>query len=285
MSALVLVADADPFNLRLLSELCAALGYEVMTAADGGAVLDAMARQRPSLVLMDAALPVMDGLKVLSILKADAGLSDVPVLLVTQEDDRESREQGLALGANDCVFRPYRPQDIQHRLREIVNRSSDNENGIGPPPHGPLEDPLTQLGTASQLHISLDYEFTRAVRYKHALSCVVVSCLNYAELVQSLGATAAQDAVIAPLANTIKGGIRTVDHLFRSEPFEFTILLPETSHEGARIVVDRMRAMLREHAAHSPENRAMVAVAAACYPRQPVSDGEALYASARRALL
>ena len=285
MSALVLVADADPFNLRLLSELCASLGYEVMTAADGGAVLDAMARQRPSLVLMDVALPVMDGLKVLSILKADAGLSDVPVLLVTQEDDRASREQGMSLGANDCVFKPYRPLDIQHRLREIISRSSDNENGIGTPPPGPLEDPLTQLGTSSQLHISLEYEFTRAVRYKHALSCVVVSCLNYAELVQNLGATAALDSVIAPLANTIKGGIRTVDHLFRSEAFEFTILLPETSHEGARIVVDRMRAMLREHAAHSPENRASVAVAAASYPRQSVSDGEALYASARRSLL
>jgi len=74
MSALVLVADADPFNLRLLSELCGTLGYDVMTAADGGAVLDALARQRPSLVLMDSALPVMDGLKVLEVLRADAGL-------------------------------------------------------------------------------------------------------------------------------------------------------------------------------------------------------------------
>jgi len=97
MSALVLVADSDPFNLRLLSELCSSLGYDVMSAADGGAVLDALARQRPSLVLMDAGLPVMDGFNVLGILKADAGLCDVPVLLVTQEDDEPSRERALAL--------------------------------------------------------------------------------------------------------------------------------------------------------------------------------------------
>jgi diguanylate cyclase (GGDEF)-like protein len=286
MSALVLVADADPFNLRLLSELCATLGYEVMTAADGGAVLDAMARQRPSLVLMDAALPVMDGLKVLEILKADSGLCDVPVLLVTQETDADSRRRGLALGANDCVFKPYRPLEIQQRLREVVNLTNRESSSELDPlaEHRQIADPLTHLGTASQLHISLDYEFTRAVRYKHALSCVVVSCLNYAELAQQLGLTT-PDLVIAPVANTIKGGIRTVDHLFRSEIFEFTVLLPETAHEGARIVVERLRANLREHALHTSAGRPMIAVAGASYPLEAVSDGEALYASARRALL
>jgi two-component system, cell cycle response regulator len=285
MSALVLVADADPFNLRLLSELCATLGYDVMTAADGGAVLDAMARQRPSLVLMDIALPVMDGLKVLGILKADQGLRDVPVLLVTQETDTDGREQGIALGADDCLFKPYRTLEIQQRMREVVSAREDaGVNEQAPRGELPIEDPLTHLGTASQLRISLDYEFTRAVRYKHALSCIVISCLNYAELAQRLG-NRAPDIVITPLANTIKGGIRTVDHLFRSEIYEFTILLPETGHDGARTVVDRMRAMLREHALHTLEDRPVIAVAAASYPREGVSEGEALYASARRSLL
>jgi two-component system cell cycle response regulator len=285
MSALVLVADADPFNLRLLSELCATLGYEVMTAADGGAVLDAMARQRPSLVLMDASLPVMDGLKVLGILKADSGFCDVPVLLVTEEADADRRGRGLALGARDCVIKPYRPLEIQQRLREVINSTSrESATDLDPLSDRQIADPLTHLGTANQLHISLDYEFTRAVRYKHALSCVVIRCLNYAELAQQLGVNA-PDAVIAPLANTIKGGIRTVDHLFRSEIFEFTVLLPETSHEGARIVVERMRAMLREHGLQTSAGRPVIAVAGASYPLEAVSDGEALYASARRALL
>jgi two-component system cell cycle response regulator len=285
MSALVLVADSDPFNLRLLSELCATLGYEVMTAADGGAVLDAMARQRPSLVLMDASLPVMDGLKVLGILKADSGLRDVPVLLVTQEADALSRERGMALGANDCVFKPYRPLEIQQRMRDVMNAFGDDESvtEVSQRPDMQIADPLTHLGTAKQLHISLEYEFTRAVRYKHALSCVVISCVNYADLAQRLG-SGALDKLVAPLANTIKGGIRTVDHLFRSGTFEFTVLLPETAHEGAHIVVDRLRAMLREHALHTNEAKAVIAVAATSYPHESVGDGEALYALARREL-
>jgi diguanylate cyclase (GGDEF)-like protein len=228
-------------------------------------------------------LPVMDGLSVLRILKADAGLRDVPVLLVTQEADTASRERGLELGANDCVFKPYRPLEIQQRLREIVSLAGEddrNELADGSDARQ-LGDPLTHLGTKSQLHISLDYEFTRAVRYKHALSCVVVACVNCAELSEARG----RDEVIAPLANTIKGGIRTVDHLFRSEPFEFTILLPDTNHEGARIVVDRLRAMLREYALHARESQPDIAVTAASYPFEGIADAETLYANAKRALL
>ena len=283
MSALVLVADSDPFNLRLLSELCGTLGYEVMTAADGGAVLDAMARQRPSLVVMDAGLPVMDGLNVLGILKADSGLCDVPVLLVTMEADTASRERGLALGADHCLHKPYRPLEIQQRLREIIDKSDPDSvpaQARAGTPVPNIVDPLTQLGTANQLFISLDYEFTRAVRYKHALSCVVIACRNGEELGRNLGASALSEIVV-PMANTIKGGIRTVDHLFRSGEYEFTILLPETQKDGARIVVERLRALLREHQATAAD----FAVASASVPKQGVSDGEALWKSARRGLV
>src|ERR1044071_1725837 len=99
MSALVLVAEADPFNLRLLSDLCSTLGYEVVTAGDGGAVLDSVAREKPHLVLMDAALPVMNELAVLRLLQADANLAHVRKLLATAEDDEASRRLGLQLGA------------------------------------------------------------------------------------------------------------------------------------------------------------------------------------------
>ena len=285
MSTLVLVADSDPFNLRLLSELCGTLGYDVMTAADGGAVLDAMARQRPSLVVMDAFLPVMDGLQVLRILKADSGLCGVPVLLVTAEADTQSRERGLALGAQNYVCKPYRPLEIQQRMLDVLSHSapefafeSDERT------ERMVSDPLTKTGTTSQLHIALDYEFTRAVRYKHALSCVVIRCLNYPELALRLG-LAAPELVIAPLANAIRGGVRNVDHLFRSQPGEFTVLLPETNLDGARIVVERLRALLREPGLYATGDPPVIAVTAASFPKEPVSDGEALIAMARRALL
>jgi two-component system, cell cycle response regulator len=285
MSALVLVADADPFNLRLLSELCATLGYDVMTAADGGSVLDAVARQRPALVLMGAELPVMDGFQVLRILKADAGLQQVPVLLVTEADDTAGRERGFELGAIDCMTKPYRTLEIQQRLRNVLKLTRVRDTGPGSDrPEGETELPHT--GTRSQLHLSLDYEFTRAVRYKHPLSCVVVHCANYAALSTALGAIEATERVAVPLAAALRSGIRNVDHLFRASGAEFVILLPETAAAGARIVVDRLRALLADPAlfdsggATKPE----LAVGAASYPKTKARDGEQLWRAAERAL-
>jgi two-component system, cell cycle response regulator len=279
MSALILLADADPFNLRLLSELCATLGYDVVTAADGGAVLDAVAREQPDLVLMDVSLPVMDGLQVLRILKADQDLAHVPVVLVTFDGDEESRRRGVEFGADDYLTKPYRSFEIQQRLRNVLRLRRVESSRGGE--QLDIVDPLTGAGTRSQLHISLDYEFTRAVRYNHPLSCVVVRCVNHAQITASLGAGAAQ-SVLAQLASALRGCIRGVDHLFRSSADEFTILLPETDARGCGIVVERVQAMTAREDVFDAEvrPRPAIAVASACYPSRKVSDGEALWRGA-----
>jgi two-component system cell cycle response regulator len=288
MSALILVADADPFNLRLLSELCSTLGYEVVTAADGGAVLDAVARERPDLVLMDVSLPVMDGLQVLRILKADGDLSQLPVVLVTADGDEEGRRRGFEMGAEDYVVKPYRSFEIQQRLRNVLRlRAATAPSSTSPPPGERLDiaDPLTGAGTTSQLHISLEYEFTRAVRYNHPLSCVVVRCLNYTQVAATLGGGSAQ-RVLVQLAAALRACIRGVDHLFRSAPDEFTILLPETDARGCRIVVDRLESTTGNDGLFDSDvrPRPVIAVASACYPTRKVDDGEALWRGATELL-
>jgi diguanylate cyclase (GGDEF)-like protein len=277
MSALILLADADPFNLGLLSELCGSLGYEVVTAADGGAVLDAVARAQPALVLMDASLPVMDGLQVLRILKADKDLAHVPIVLVTADGDEDLRRRGVELGADDYVTKPYRSFEIQQRLRNVLRLSA----AVQPGERLDIIDPVTGAGTSSQLHISLDYEFTRAVRYKHPLSCVVVRCVNHAQIGAGVGAPKAQ-RVLAQMAGALRACIRGVDHLFRSGPDEFTILLPETDARGCGIVVGRVQAnMSRDDRFDGDvQPRPSIAVASACYPSRTVEDGEALWRGA-----
>jgi len=284
MSALILLADADPFNLRLLSELCSSLGYEIVTAADGGAVLDAVARVQPDLVLMDVSLPVMDGMQVLRILKADHDLSRVPIVLVTSDGDDDARKRGVELGADDYVTKPYRSFEIQQRLRNVLRlraAESSGQSSNQPPERLDIADPVTGTGTSSQLHISLDYEFTRAVRYKHPLSCVVVRCVNYPQVTASLGAVTAP-RVLAQLATALRGCIRGVDHLFRSGSDELTILLPETDARGCRIVVGRVQTTTSRDELFDAEvrPRPSIAVAFACYPTRKVADGEALWRGA-----
>lgn len=283
MAALLLVADADPFNLRLLSEVCESSGYSVVTAADGGAVLDSVARERPDLVLMDVALPVMDGFEVMRILKGDANLRQIPILLVTADDDVHSRQQGIALGAEDYVSKPYRVFEIQQRVRNALRLAARTSSASIEPPSNPdVIDVVTGAGTKSQLHFSLDYEFTRAVRYSHPLACIVVRFLNYGDVLKQLGVDPTS-AALSQLAGGLRQCIRGIDHLFRSNVDEFAILLPETDAAGCAIVADRVAKAGADGSLVGTRMEPMpaVQVGTASFPKIKPRDGDDLYKTAR----
>jgi two-component system, cell cycle response regulator len=286
MSALILIAASDPFDLRMLSELCVSSGYQVLTAADGGSVLATVARERPDLLLIDASLPVMNGFEVLQVLKSDANLATVPALLVTFEDDIESKQQGLRLGAEDYVTRPFRAFEIQQRIRNALRFQPVKEISRVTPRRrvGDFEvvDSTTGTGTLNQLYITLDYEFTRAVRYRHPLGCIVVHIENREEIERDVGRDSANGILVA-LASGLRGCIRAVDHLFRSGEGEFTILLPETDLMGCQTVINRLRSSDRDmtlfKAAISP--RPKITVGLGAYPTDQAQAGKELYQKAR----
>jgi len=283
MAALVLVADADPFNLRLLSEVCESCGYGVVTAADGGAVLDVVARERPDLLLIDAGLPVMDGFKVMRILKGDANLRQIPILLITPDDDADARERGVTLGADDYISKPYRVFEIQQRVRNALRHSVPlSSASIEPPSRPDVVDAVTGAGTRSQLHFSLDYEFTRAVRYGHPLSCIVVRFDNYDQVLKAVGEDATS-AALAQLAGGLRQCIRGIDHLFRSSLDEFAIVLPETHTSGCLIVAERVAAAGADGSLLGARMEPMpaVSVGSAIYPAIKSTDGDGLHEAAR----
>jgi len=123
VSTLVLVADDDPFNLRLLQELCEAAGYQVITSADGAEVLDVVAREQPDLILLDIDMPNVNGLEVTKILKADPDLSRIPLILVSSPDDEEARTAGIEAGADDYVTKPFGTRELLARVDSLARRA------------------------------------------------------------------------------------------------------------------------------------------------------------------
>jgi diguanylate cyclase (GGDEF)-like protein len=286
MAALLVVADADPFNLRLLSEVCESSGYAVVATSDGGAVLDAVARERPDLILMDVGLPGVDGFDVTRILKGDANLRHIPILLVTPNDDVQARQRGIELGADDYISKPYRVFEIQQRVRNALRVAVPiSSASIEPPSNPDVMDAATGAGTKSQLHFSLDYEFTRAVRYSHPLACIVVGFMNYDEVLQAVGNDAASGA-LAQLAGGLRQCVRGIDHLFRSSRDEFAILLPETDASGCLIVAERVAAAGSDGSLLGARMQPMpvVHVGTAIFPAFKPRDGDDLYEAARRNL-
>ncbi len=280
MSAVVLVADDDPFQLRLLQEVCEAAGYQVVTAANGVAVLDAVARARPDLVLLDAVMPSLDGLEVLRVLKAEPQLAGIPVLLVTDAADDASRARGTALGADDHVSRPFRVFEVQQRVRNAL-RVKSAESALASAERRAHEveliDPLTRAGTAQQLFITLHYEYVRAVRYGHSLGAVVVRITNLGD-VAAVGGNDAADGALVRLAAGLRASTRDIDQLFRASEDELALVLPETGAPGVGVVIGRL--LEAERAGSLFAARVVPApslrIGTACYPDFAAASAQAL---------
>ena len=281
MSALILVADDDPFNLRLLEELCEAAGYQVVTASDGVEVLDIVARQRPQLVLLDLELPRKSGLEVMQVLKADPELSNIPVIVVTGTGDVDSRARGIEMGADDYVTKPFRVFEIQQRIRNALRLQSAENRAAEAEARGSSVDALTRSGTSQQLLISLDYELTRAQRYGHPLALVVVELTNYEAIAERSGTVAAEGCLVQ-LAAGLRTCIRAIDHVFRSDLAEFTLVLPETNPEGANVVTRRIDEALADGSlfAVAIEPTPQIRSGVAHHPGDGASDGAALFRTA-----
>jgi diguanylate cyclase (GGDEF)-like protein len=286
MSALVLVADPDPFNLRLLHEACEAAGYDVVTAADGPEVLAMVARRQPDLLMLDANMSQMDAFEILRILKADPSLQKIPVLLVTDESDLDSRRRGIELGAEDYLTRPYRVFEIQQRVRNVLRATRRDRLGIPEStPPADQRDPVTGAGTPSQLLISLDYEHTRAERYGHPLTCMVVR-LGNANAIAEAREDGTTDEVMALIGAGLRSCIRAVDHLFRLRRDEFCILLPETDSHGAGYVLRRLKGQIEsgELWAQAVTPRPAIEIAMTSTPATIVKSGDDLLKQTRHQL-
>ncbi|MEM8608163.1 MAG: response regulator [Myxococcota bacterium] len=286
MSALVLVADPDPFNLRLLHEACEAAGYDVVTAADGPEVLAMVARRPPDLLMLDANMSEVDAFDILRILKADNSLEAIPVLLVTDEGDLKSRKRGLELGAEDYLTRPYRVFEIQQRVRNVLRATRHDRLGVPEStPPADQKDPVTGAATPSQLLISVDYEHTRAERYGHPLTCMVIRVAN-AEAIAAESADGTSDQVMALVGAGLRRCIRAVDHLFRVRRDEFCILLPETDEEGAGFVYRRLEGQAEsgELWGEDVSPRPSIQIAATSMPKTRVKSGDELLKVTRHQL-
>ena len=108
----ILIADDDPMILRLLEASLRATDHEITTMADGREVLEALGKTRPDIVILDSMMPDVSGLEVLQSLKADDASKEIPVILMTARAEEEDIANGLQLGAEEYLVKPFPPKDL-----------------------------------------------------------------------------------------------------------------------------------------------------------------------------
>lgn len=119
--AVILVVEDDAAIRTALIRALGDRGHAVTSAATGMAGLSAAVDQPPDLVILDLGLPDVDGLAVLTMLRA---VSDVPVIVVTARDDDAATIRALDAGADDYVVKPFGANQLQARIRAVLRRSA-----------------------------------------------------------------------------------------------------------------------------------------------------------------
>jgi len=151
VSATILVVDDDEPIRRMLERTLAAEGYDVTSAADGGSALAAIERAVPDVLVLDVAMPGIDGLDVCRRVRAK-GLS-VPILLLTARDAVPHRIAGLDAGADDYFVKPFAVGELLARIRALLRRGLEPEQVLA---HGDLVlDLQTRTARRGQLELDL----------------------------------------------------------------------------------------------------------------------------------
>ncbi len=114
---LVLVVDDSITVRRVTQRLLARAGFRVALAADGIQALDLLRDERPALVLSDIEMPRMDGMELTRQIRADASLSEIPIIVITSRTALKHRDHAIALGANHYLGKPYAEAELLELVR------------------------------------------------------------------------------------------------------------------------------------------------------------------------
>jgi two-component system, OmpR family, response regulator PrrA len=137
----VLVVDDDPDVLASLERGLRLSGFEVATAVDGAEALRSATETRPDAIVLDINMPVLDGVSVVTALRAMD--NDVPVCVLSARSSVDDRVAGLEAGADDYLVKPFAFSELVSRVRALIRRGSGSHQVVLR--CGPLElDPTTR---------------------------------------------------------------------------------------------------------------------------------------------
>ena len=118
--SIILIVDDKQAGRDTLEALLFSEGHNLAFACDGPEALAKAGELTPDLILLDVMMPGMDGFEVCRRLRSDQLLAEVPIIMVTALDDRESRLQGIEAGADDFVSKPFDRTELRARVRTII---------------------------------------------------------------------------------------------------------------------------------------------------------------------
>jgi diguanylate cyclase (GGDEF)-like protein len=283
---LIVVADDDQVTRELLGEILRSNGYDVEVVPDGQAAVERVGKGGVDLVLLDAVMPQLSGIEACRVLKGMSVESFLPVILAAARTDPSSRVDGLKIGADDYVTKPFEEEELLLRVAGMLTLKSVHDEVAAA--RAKLErvstkDELTGLYNYRYLHTRLTEEFRRAERQHEPLSACLLD-IDRLRTHNERGGRATGDAILRGVAEVIKKTVRDTDVVARYGPDEFLLLLPSTHLAGSLAAGERIWREVSVRVWERSAGRVTASIGVALFPSRDVRAKDALLKSADLAL-
>lgn len=246
----LIIDDSENVRAQIAEALEKAALFEgIYEAGDGIEALKMLLETPVDLILCDLEMPRIDGYKLLGMIAARPELQHIPVIMLTGHDDSELKVKLLGQGASDYITKPFDAAELIARvkvhlkikhLQDELKKSNERLKQLSD------TDPLTQIYNRRYLMDMLAKELQRAERKGTHLSLVMID-IDHFKYVNDKYGHQGGDQVLTVLAALAQSGLRSYDFVARYGGEEFVMTLPETAHEDAIMIAERLRSRIQLH--------------------------------------
>ena len=284
----VAIVDDDPAIRRLVRLLLTRSGYESVEFVTGEEARTQLTQLAWDLAILDRRLPDMDGVVLCQQLKSDPELRNRYIIMLTGNDDQEDKIQGLDLGADDYITKPFQYPELMARIRaakRIVDLQKELMESNRRLELLSITDGLTKLHNHRHFQDELARAFEESARYVRPLSLAIVD-LDFFKKVNDTYGHAIGDEVLKIISKIFQESIRTTDLAARYGGEEFALMLPETHIGDAINFAEKIRGIVESTAIETQSGSiaVTVSVGVATVPHPRIHSPKELIVAADKAL-
>jgi len=287
--SVLIIDDSDKLREQIAQTLQEAAFFDLIhQAGDGIQAFKTLLGNQIDLILCDLEMPRMDGQKFLGMVATREELRSIPVIMLTGREDRELKIRLLGHGASDYITKPFDPGELVARvkvhlkikaLQDELKQSNELLKQLS------NTDPLTQIYNRRYMMEMMSKEMKRAERKGTHLSLIMMD-IDHFKKVNDLYGHQSGDKVLQTAAKLVSMDIRSYDCAARYGGEEFVLVMPETTHENALTIAERIRGRIQLHTYTGPLKglKTTISMGVATYPTPFIASIDDLIREADEAL-